>query len=434
MAAPTPAVDAVSQAPVGWRFVLPYVIATVAMWMCFNAPAQVLIGQQLIAIDEADKERNLAIVLSLGAVISLVANPVFGMLSDRCRGRRGRRRPFLLGGAIGACVGLVVLGLAPSVALLLLGWCLVQGSLNGYQAAITAIIPDRVPASQRATISGLAGLAQVIGTVVGVGLTNAMPTTLAKYALLCAVLALAMLGLYLSYRDRPWTGDRPAWPTVTQFFGRCAQRDFALAWLTRGLVTLGYALGTTYLLYFLRDRVGLADPAGGVFTANLVAAGALLVTVFVGGLLSDRPGRRKLFVIISTVVIAGGLATLALVPTWPGTLLAAGLLGGGFGVYLAVDLALITEVLPSAEDSGPRPRDHQHRPDAAADLRAGRFRAVRHATRWLRSVVRYRRRRDLDQRLPGHADPRRAVAAATDRSIPGSAVGRVRGSTRAHGR
>ena len=352
MAVPVPAVDAVSRPRVGWRFVLPYVVATVAMWMSFNAPGQVLIGQQLIALDEAAKERNLAIVLGVGAAISLVANPIFGTLSDRSRSTRGRRRPFLLGGAIGACVGLAVLAVAPSVVVLLIGWCLVQGSLNCYQAAITAIIPDRVPASQRATISGLAGLSQVIGTVVGVGLTNAVPTTVAKYTLLGAVLGLAMLALYLSYRDQPLTGDRPAWPTLAVFLGSLRHRDFALAWLTRGLVTLGYALGTTYLLFFLRDRVGIADPAGGVFIANIVAAGALLVTVFIGGIFSDRTGRRKIFVITSTVVIAAGLVTLALVPTWPGTLLAAGLLGGGFGVYLAVDLALITEVLPSAEDSG----------------------------------------------------------------------------------
>ena len=215
MARPVPAVDVVSQPRVGWRFVVPYVVATVAMWMSFNAPGQVLIGQQLIALDEANKERNLAIILGVGAAISLVANPIFGTLSDRSRGTRGRRRPFLLGGAIGACVGLAVLAVAPSVVVLLLGWCLVQGSLNCYQAAITAIIPDRVPVSQRATISGLAGLSQVIGTVVGVGLTNAMPTTVAKYALLGAVLGLAMLGLYLSYRDKPLTGDRPAWPTIS---------------------------------------------------------------------------------------------------------------------------------------------------------------------------------------------------------------------------
>ena len=352
MAMPVPAVDATARPRVGGGFIVPYVIASVAMWMCFNAPGQVLIGQQLIAIDEASKEANLAVVLSVGAVISLIANPVFGSLSDRAIGRRGRRRPFLLGGAIGACVGLGVLAVAASVPFLLLGWCLIQGSLNCYQAALMAIIPDRVPASQRATISGLAGLSQVIGTVVGVGLTNAMPTMVAKYALLAAVLGLAMFGLYLSYRDVPRTGDRPPWPTLAAFFSSLRQRDFALAWLTRCLVTLGYALGTTYLLYFLRDRVGLADPAGGVFVANLVAAGALLATVLVGGVLSDRSGRRKIFVISSTVVIAAGLVVLASVPTWTGTLVAAGLLGAGFGVYLAVDLALITEVLPSAEDSG----------------------------------------------------------------------------------
>ena len=48
MAVPVPAVDAVARPRVGWRFVLPYVVATVAMWMSFNAPGQVLIGQQLI--------------------------------------------------------------------------------------------------------------------------------------------------------------------------------------------------------------------------------------------------------------------------------------------------------------------------------------------------------------------------------------------------
>ena len=154
MAVPVPAVDAVAQPRVGWRFVLPYVVATVAMWMSFNAPGQVLIGQQLIALDEADKERNLAIVLGVGAAISLVANPIFGTLSDRSRSTRGRRRPFLLGGAIGACVGLAVLAVAPSVAVLLIGWCLVQGSLNCYQAAITAIIPDRVPASHAPRSAG----------------------------------------------------------------------------------------------------------------------------------------------------------------------------------------------------------------------------------------------------------------------------------------
>ena len=161
-----------------------------------------LIGQQLIALDEANKDATWRSSSAWGGDQPRRQSDL-RQLSDRSRSTRGRRRPFLLGGAIGACVGLAVLAVAPSVVVLLIGWWLVQGSLNCYQAAITAIIPDRVPASQRATISGLAGLSQVIGTVVGVGLTNAVPTTVAKYTLLGAVLGLAMLALYLSYRDSP---------------------------------------------------------------------------------------------------------------------------------------------------------------------------------------------------------------------------------------
>lgn len=97
-------------APVSWRFMLPYTLATLAMWMVFNAPGQVLIGQQLITLDEAHKEAHLALILGVGAFVSLLANPLFGALSDRARGVLGRRRPYLIGGAVAAAAGLLLLG------------------------------------------------------------------------------------------------------------------------------------------------------------------------------------------------------------------------------------------------------------------------------------------------------------------------------------
>ncbi|MHA0042759.1 MFS transporter [Deinococcus sp. PEB2-63] len=156
-AAPAPLVPT---APVSWRFILPYTLATLAMWMAFNAPGQVLIGEQLISLDEGRKEANLALILGVGALISLLANPIFGALSDRARGRLGRRRPYLIGGAIAATAGLLLLGVGGSVPILVAGWGLTQLALNAYQAALTAVIPDRVPPSQRATVSGLAGLSR----------------------------------------------------------------------------------------------------------------------------------------------------------------------------------------------------------------------------------------------------------------------------------
>lgn len=84
---------------------------------------------------------------------------------------------------------------------------------------------------------------------------------------------------------------------------------------------------------------------------GIYAAGAV-ATAVLGGVLSDRSGRRKPLVITSSVVMAGGAGLLAAWPTWPAALAAAALLGTGYGVYMAVDTALITQVLPAAVDRG----------------------------------------------------------------------------------
>jgi MFS family permease len=75
----------------------------------------------------------------------------------------------------------------------------------------------------------------------------------------------------------------------------------------------------------------------------------VLTAVWSGGW-SDRIGRRKVFVTWAGVVMALGALVLAVWPTWSGAIAGAIVLGIGFGVYLSVDFALLTEVLPSARD------------------------------------------------------------------------------------
>jgi MFS family permease len=78
----------------------------------------------------------------------------------------------------------------------------------------------------------------------------------------------------------------------------------------------------------------------------------VILTSVLGGRLSDRMGRRKPLVITSSVVIAVASLILGFAPTWAGALLGATVLGIGFGAYLAVDFALITQVIPAAFDRG----------------------------------------------------------------------------------
>ena len=75
---------------------------------------------------------------------------------------------------------------------------------------------------------------------------------------------------------------------------------------------------------------------------------ALIVGAVVCGIMSDRSGRRRSYVVGSAAVMAVAALLLVIWPTWLSALFAAPLLGVGFGTYWAVALAILTQVLPAA--------------------------------------------------------------------------------------
>ncbi len=342
----------------GWTAALS--LANVAVWVGWYGPLQILLAQQ--AEDFApgtgmSKETLLAWVTGAGAVVSLVANPFFGALSDRTTARWGRRTPWIVAGSAGGALSLLLLAGADGPWTMTAGWCLVQLTLNAAFAAVTAAVPDRVPRLQRGVVGGWLGAAQIIGAVAGTGLATAVGGITAGYAA-CAVFALAgVLPYVLRYRDlRLRAADRPTWDrrSFTRGFWLSPRRhpDFGWAWLTRFLINLSNALVILYLLYYLRDRLHHDAPEQGVFILTAVNSVTLLATVVVGGAWSDRVGRRKPFVYWSGVLMAAATALLAVWQTWPSAIVVAALLGLGLGVFMSVDFALMTDVLPKALDRG----------------------------------------------------------------------------------
>src|SRR6266699_2774027 len=116
------------------------------------------------------------------------------------------------------------------------------------------------------------------------------------------------------------------------------------------LASLFISLG--YLLYFLQDAVHYQKAAQGVTTFQVILTGTLLIASIISGILSDKFQRRKIFVMGASLVIVLAFLILAFFQTWPAVELAAAVLGLGFGAYLGVDIALITQVLPSASARG----------------------------------------------------------------------------------
>ena len=342
---------------VSWVFIVSITLANIGILMVLITPLNNLLPRYADAITGGDgKEAALAWVSGVGAIAAMVFNPLAGALSDRTSARLGRRRPWIVVGALVAAAFMVVMSYQNSVVGLALLWFAVLAAANVAFSAMTAYIPDQVPVRQRGLVSGFVGLAQVLGVVIGVALVSYVVPDLQQGTWLVAgvmlVLLLPMLVLIPDARlpreaippfhwGRFWSGF---WVSPRQY------PDFAWAWITRFLVWLGTALATIYLLFYLKDFLNYPQPEQGQTTLIGLYGLGTIVTAVIGGRLSDKSGKRKIFVIVASIVMGLSVLILALVPVFAAACVGAFLLGTGYGVYLAVDQALITQVLPAAED------------------------------------------------------------------------------------
>jgi MFS family permease len=255
------------------------------------------------------------------------------------------------------------------VGALALGWALAQLTLNASYAAVTAVIPDQVPVGQRGTVSAVVGAAQPLGVMVGAIIVALIPQTGVevgsdeiggqgpRYIAVAVVLALSAAVFVWKMKDPPLDRARipvlELGPFVRGFWVDPRKHpDFGWVWITRFLVVLGNAFVTTYLLFFARDVLELppteADTTvAGILTFYIIT---LLVFALVTGPLSDRIGKVRIFVMGASFIIAAALVILAFSRDVGMVTVAAIVMGAGFGSYTAVDLALISRVLPRPED------------------------------------------------------------------------------------
>ncbi|OXM51435.1 MFS transporter [Amycolatopsis alba] len=348
--------EPVAKVRAGWMSLLFF--ANIALWLGVYAPIQVLLPKQAELLDAANKEAVFSIVTGIGAIVALIANPAVGLLSDRTCSARGRRHPWTAAGAVVAAAGLLVLAFAPNVAVMVLGWCLVQAGLNGMLAMLVSAIADRVPVPQRAQVGGLVGIAQMLGTVLG-ALVVVVMLDLAGlplgYAVCAAIVLAGAAAFVLRTPDAPLpVAYRPSARLrdvlANLWISPRRHPDFAWAWGCHFMINLGNAFGTLYLLFFLKDAVHYEDPDTGLLIMMGLYGAALIVGALVAGHFSDKSGRRKPYVLAASAVMAVAALVLVVWQNWTAALAASPLLGVGFGAYMAVALAMLTQVLPTAQD------------------------------------------------------------------------------------
>ena len=345
---------------VGGGFIALYALAYMSMILLLLAPLLVTLAlkvSSLVGIEEAPN--SLALVAGVGALVAMVANPFFGRMSDRTVSRLGMRRPWIVIGLVGGSLGMLVVALAPSVLVVLAGWCVAQLFFNALQAALVAVLPDQVPVTQRGLVAGVLGVCLPIASVSGTFLVQLFAgSQLAMFLAPCAFGGFFILLFALTLDDRRLAGARrPPWSlrelAGTFYVSPRKSPDFAWAFASRFLFILAYAFLFTYQAYYLLEKVGSAedDVPQQIFLGTLCQSVVIVGASLVGGRLSDRAGRRKAFVFAASVVYGLAMFVIAIASDFDGFLVGMAIGGLGFGMYMAVDLALVVDVLPDTDNA-----------------------------------------------------------------------------------
>src|SRR6185369_688815 len=246
MVAVTPVLDPPARRrPLG-RLLPLLLLCHVAMFALYHGVLQVLLPLQIERINPAVKVANLGLVSGLSAIVATFFNPLAGSLSDRTRTRFGRRPPWILGGAVLSVGTLALLGSVHTVPLVLVAWSLTQATMNSHQAALTAVLPDRVPRQRRGLASSVVGIGLPLGGVVGVVLASRLThSLLTGYLTLAAVVVVGSV-LFTAFAREPATTATTETPTVPlrqslrRFFACLADHDVRCVFIGRALLVLGY--------------------------------------------------------------------------------------------------------------------------------------------------------------------------------------------------
>lgn len=348
--------------PAPRRYIVGLIVAQFVFFVALLGPAIIGVGLKVISIVPAtgtERESATALIAGVGAAGALIGNVVFGRLSDRTTARWGRRRPWIVGGTIVMTVGFLVMAIGPSVPVVAVGWLIAQLGANATLAPFVATISDQVPKFQRGSISALLGIAQNVGILGGTYVAQMFQNQMIIMFVGPAILAIVVMIVFAFLLPDQVLPEKPQRMRPRQWIetfwvSPLKHPDYALAWWSRFLITLASFMFTTFRLFYVNTQLGVPEQqvAGVISTSVLIYTVALVVTGWIAGKISDRTGRRKIFVGGSTVLFAIGTAMLALTHDIPTYFIIEAILGIAYGIYVGVDLALVVDVLPNPDDAG----------------------------------------------------------------------------------
>lgn len=316
----------------------------------------VLLPNQIAELDEGSKANNLALLFAVTSIFSTLATPIAGALSDRTRSRWGKRSPWIAIGSLFGSLALFGVSWMTSFWSLMVLWVMAAIAYNSMQPAMTTLIADRFAPESRGGVSGMVGAGMTGGLTAGTVVAGYLAgERVLAYGLFAGAILVSCLA-FVAINREPASEAMPHRPIVWgEFFkgfwiSPKKHPDFAWAFASRFLIYMGYQAVAAYLLYILRDYIGLGNEASNIAIANLamVTLVCLVTSSLISGWLSDKFQRRKPFVILGSLIMGCAMVAPLLSPNMDGMWTYAAIIGVGYGMFMSIDMALMTQVLPKS--------------------------------------------------------------------------------------
>jgi len=342
-------------------FIAGIVIAQFGLFVALLGPATVSIAlkAQSLSTDVAEQASITAMALAPGALAAVIFNALGGRISDRTTSGLGRRRPWLIAGMVGMTAALLLIAVATGPLLMAVGWFLAQACANMAFAAFLASVADQLPSQQYGKVSGLIGIAQNTAVMVATWLATFLASNMLLLFMVPAVIGVVLMALYALMLPEPVLKQNrhpfnlrelltTFWTNPLRF------PDFGLAWWGRFLIILASYLFVVFRLQYMTVHLGLETQQAtlAVATGVTIYTVASMAASLLAGWLSDKLGRRKVLVAVAILIFGLGTYMLLHADTVTAFYVCEVIMGLAYGAYVAVDLALVLDVLPDRENPG----------------------------------------------------------------------------------
>jgi MFS family permease len=316
-----------------------------------------------------------ALLETIPLAIAVFVQPTVAAISDYTVTRWGRRKPYILVGALFDVIFLWGIASANEFVAILAFVLLLQVSSNFAQGPFQGYVPDLVPQKQVGTASGLMGVMIILGQVAGVAIATIGVTQLgnnpfplgtpeaaefARQAFFWPTIGLAvievvtMIPIMLFVDEGRHAPDRQgrSWLRIgLGAWGTDILRERSYVWLLISRLfflmapTVLFFLGLFFLVRTL--HIPIQDSAVPITIITAVLGGVTGLTTFPAAKLSDRFGRKRM-IYAAIAIGAVGMLAVAASPNFAVMVVALIPVGISSGTFLAVDWALMTDIIPKA--------------------------------------------------------------------------------------